>query len=73
MAARLYSLFEKGKDGKWFRVSPMSFPKSKAIHVFQNRLLEPFMGGTCGIRELRPVRSFIVGANSGENTPKNIS
>jgi hypothetical protein len=57
---RQYSIFEK-QDGKWVRISELSFVKESAVRIFQNMLLEPFMNGIDGenikgVRELRPVQ-----------------
>ena len=51
---RLYSLFEL-KDGKWVRIHNSAFTKQTAIKLYQNMLLERYLGGSCGPRELRPV------------------
>jgi len=53
---RQYSLYEK-KDGDWVRVSELKYTIDVARRVFQNLLLEPYMGNyTGGVRELRPVK-----------------
>jgi len=55
MAKRLYSLFERGKDGRFIRISPLAFDKKTAIRVFQSALLAPYLGEACDVRELRVV------------------
>ena len=51
---RLYSLFEK-QDGKWVRLTSLSFKKSTAVKFFQGLLLDGilYLGKK---RELRPVK-----------------
>jgi len=56
MNKRYYALFER-IDGKWIRVSECAYTKPTAVRVFQSGLLEPYLGGSCGIRELRIVPS----------------
>lgn len=42
---RLYTLFEKTKDGGWKQMFDWGLKKSQAVRVFQNALLAPFMSG----------------------------
>jgi hypothetical protein len=52
VSARLYSLFET-RGFRYHRISPLSYTKPVAVHVFQGHLLDGALGGriTC----LRPV------------------
>lgn len=53
---QLYGLWELGEDGHWHRAHErLAYPKQDAVRIFQNALLQRFMTGEGGARELRPV------------------
>lgn len=58
-ARRIYSIFEMDINAKgkvvWNRISPYAFTKTKAVRLFQNMLLEPYLSGQGKPRELRVV------------------
>jgi hypothetical protein len=59
---RQWGLFERPRDAKpgtkWIRLHPdLAFPKERAVRLFQNLLLEPFLGGKSEVeRCLKPVK-----------------
>ncbi len=52
---KLYSLFEK-QDGKWVRLSKLSFGEGVALWLWRGPLLDSARGGTSNERRIKSVK-----------------